>query len=509
MSRFSHLGNSLPTYSQYLQHNDPHHCISSMYENNHKRHQKGKTLLNFFKDMLSRHEWKNDGNAKELLDTAFNTLQAKVHEKSKKRKLSGGVKGEFSQLTSVYHNAIRAAQEENRARDAHSAAAKQEALQRAQNEARAKTEAHAKATVKQPTDLINRMLNSAKEPLGIVGSFLDDQSSFRFLRLTKALAKNQSIIKETLKDRNQLIGKLLHKKELNVDALRKGFLGTKGSLESVTSFSISDWRWARSNDVANILASFPRLQTARLRDCPMRDDALQLIPSLPFLTNLNLHHCRNLTDTALQIISESSSIETLDIGRNERYDWTHIILGVPFVVPYTDAGIAHLTKLQNLKSLDLSGLQKITNISLQYVVKISSLQILTIKDCRRFSDEGILHLSQHPNLKEISFFGCERITSVSIHALAKIPTLEKLVIDDSKNSGDEGIQDDSIQDLMQLKNLKEVNMSSCKKLTNACLAHFEKIKSLKILDLNRCNGITSAAVSRTRKNRPDLKILGK
>jgi hypothetical protein len=108
------------------------------------------------------------------------------------------------------------------------------------------------------------------------------------------------------------------------------------------------------------------------------DDGVQSVTaSCKDLASLNLEGCQLMTDAAVVSISESISLQWLDIS---------------FCLNVTDNSIIKLAKhgSSRLKTLRMTGLWKLTDNSvLQFTHRASQLKFLDITDCEKVSQEAI------------------------------------------------------------------------------------------------------------------------
>jgi hypothetical protein len=85
MTKFSHIGNYLPKYNEYLDSSSASTCVDKMY----KKEKGGKVLVKFFEKAVHVDKLKNDGALRKLFDRAVeksNKLSAKEKDKFAKIK---------------------------------------------------------------------------------------------------------------------------------------------------------------------------------------------------------------------------------------------------------------------------------------------------------------------------------------------------------------------------------------------------------------------------------------
>ena len=164
-------------------------------------------------------------------------------------------------------------------------------------------------------------------------------------------------------------------------------------------------------------------------------------------------------------------------------------------------GLAQISKLTNLKSLDLSGCKPITGAGLAHLKKLTQLERLNLSHCRGFGDASLEHLSELTQLERLNLLGCDRITDAGLAHLKKLTQLERLDLAICFQIGDAGLKD-----LSELTNLKSLDLSGCYLITNAGLVHLKKLTQLERLNLRGCHQITDAGykdlIQTILENRP-------
>ncbi len=126
-------------------------------------------------------------------------------------------------------------------------------------------------------------------------------------------------------------------------------------------------------------------------------------------------------------------------------------------------------------------------------------------------NDGYLDLSGLPNLSDsdlktildqasstritsINLSNCKKITDAGLEHLSKLTSLSSLNLD-----GCENITDAGLAHLSKLTSLNSLDLSECHIITNAGLSHLSKLTSLNSLDLSECHIITNAGLSHLSK----------
>ncbi len=243
---------------------------------------------------------------------------------------------------------------------------------------------------------------------------------------------------------------------------------------------------------------------------------------------LDLSGLLNLSDSDLKIILDKTS-------------GTHITsINLSNCKNITDASLAHLVTLTLLSSLNLRGCYKITDAGLAHLSKLTLLSSLNLRGCYKITDAGLAHLSKLTLLSSLNLRGCYKITDAG---LAYLETLRSLNLDNSGITLDAakaftGIKtipstvferiltplpaqqsvhhvycvNDGCLDLSGLPNLSDsdlkiildktsgthitsINLSNCKNITDAGLAHLVTLTLLSSLNLSKCKNITDAGLA--------------
>ena len=188
----------------------------------------------------------------------------------------------------------------------------------------------------------------------------------------------------------------------------------------------------------------------------------------------------SVTDEGLVHLSKLTGLEYLDLGRTQ----------------VTDAGLVHLKPLRSLKRLNIRrpprdrSNRPFTAKGMALLSEMQSLQHLDLPNIG-MTDACLAHVAKLENLKYL-WVGCwssSPISDAGLKHVAKLRGLEQLKI------GGTGITDKGVRHIAGLANLKELNLAYAPGLTNDGLAHLGRLKSLQTLQLPGDSDVTLSGLA--------------
>ena len=212
-----------------------------------------------------------------------------------------------------------------------------------------------------------------------------------------------------------------------------------------------------------------------------------------------------ITDAGLANITELVNLESLELSRTR----------------VTDAGLVHLQKLAKLKNLALRGTQ-ITDGGLAHLERFTQLQQLDLRNCRKLTHDGVLQLRSLNTLKKLNL-----PTQISLAGATDLknalPTCrifrqpkglreqerEKTVLDLEKMPGIQITKNDQgelveirnfsgkLYDIWKLTSLKKLHVKSYR-ITDKDLASLRELTRLQTLELHNTN-ITGTGLAHLKK----------
>lgn len=167
----------------------------------------------------------------------------------------------------------------------------------------------------------------------------------------------------------------------------------------------------------------------------------------------------------------------------------------------TAAGLANLSKLPALNSLDLSS-TNVSNEVMRHLTQVPMLASLSLNGTS-ISDDGLTVLNACPNLKKLEIKGC-RLTPNGFAAIGKMPVLEELNFEVTP-----GLNDVTLDLICEARTLRRLNFRDCGGITDSGMAALAKLEVLEELNINR-SGVTSEGFLAVTKGGglKNMKLLG-
>ena len=167
----------------------------------------------------------------------------------------------------------------------------------------------------------------------------------------------------------------------------------------------------------------------------------------------------------------------------------------------TGAGLANLSKLPALNSLDLSS-TNVSNEVMRHLTQVPMLASLSLNGTS-ISDDGLTVLNACPNLKKLEIKGC-RLTPNGFAAIGKMPVLEELNFEVTP-----GLNDVTLDLICEARTLRRLNFRDCGGITDSGMAALAKLEVLEELNINR-SAVTSEGFLAVTKGGglKNMKLLG-
>ena len=265
------------------------------------------------------------------------------------------------------------------------------------------------------------------------------------------------------------------------DAMVADLKGLRGLTSlAITNSGITDAA------VETIATAFPDLVDLDLSsNTNLTGAAMKSIASLPKLERLALVQTR-FNDLNTRRLSKLGELKALDLrGNMEAGDMTLGVVGrLPNLRAFkhrstvvTDEGLAQLAAAPALDSL-LAQDFAITNASGPHLAAMKNLASLEIFRCQGFGTEGLLALAPLDKLSRLTLRDLPEVGDAGLKVLADLPALKRLYLHELASVGDAGLAQ-----LAAAKNLEVLDLWSVPKMTDATVAVIAKLPNLKELSI--------------------------
>lgn len=184
---------------------------------------------------------------------------------------------------------------------------------------------------------------------------------------------------------------------------------------------------------------------------------------LPRLRSLILIES-GVTDEQLKVVGHISGLQNLDLRD----------------CAISNAGLAHLTGLEKLRALRLSGKSGATTVDdagMESVAKLTNLRALLL-DYLWISEVGLAELAPLKDLSEL-YLSQTLVGDEALDVLKQFPKLSKLRLSRTQ------VTSQGLEKLVPLSGLTEVDLSECSQIFDDGMTHLGQVTSLKRLNLWR------------------------
>lgn len=131
------------------------------------------------------------------------------------------------------------------------------------------------------------------------------------------------------------------------------------------------------------------------------------------IQKLDISGNQALTDAGLAQLYTLSDLKSLDLA---------------WCIKITDEGLARLRPLHRLQTLDLAWCNQITDNGLRHLRVFTQLSILRLEGCKQISDKGLSHIRDITSLTSLNLSRCPRITNEGLRLLRNLTKLTILNI---------------------------------------------------------------------------------
>lgn len=268
-----------------------------------------------------------------------------------------------------------------------------------------------------------------------------------------------------------------------------------GKLSDLEKLQIFNCR-SLNDEMAATLSGLKGLTSLSLTNTVINDVTVEMIvKSFPNLIDLDLSSNTNMTSGVVKIVSGMGQLQRLTLVQNQ----------------VNDIGAQRLSKLQELRALDLRGnmeagdmalevvaaLPKLTGLKhrstavtdsgLEYLSHNQTLESLLMQDFA-VTDQSGPHLAKLGKLSQLEVFRCQQFGTEGVLAL-KGMGLTRLTLRDLPN-----IDDRAMEVFDDLPKLKRLYLHEIASVSDSGLKHLAAQKSLELLDIWTVPQMTDATV---------------
>lgn len=249
--------------------------------------------------------------------------------------------------------------------------------------------------------------------------------------------------------------------------------------------------------VKSIVEAFPNLIDLDLSsNTNMSSGVMRSIATLTKLQKLTLLQNR-FNDISTRRLSKLEDLRALDLrGNMEAGDMTLEVLGeLPKLTALkhrstavSDFGLEQLCKSKTLTSLLLQDFA-ISSESGKHLAQLEKLNSLEMFRCQGFGTEGVLAL-KGLKLNRLTLRDLPNVSDQALEVLADLPALKRLYLHEIASISDEGLKN-----LEAAKSLELLDIWSVPKMTDATIDVIAKLPNLKELSI-RETGVSEASVEK-------------
>ncbi|HUP80073.1 MAG TPA: hypothetical protein VM260_16080 [Pirellula sp.] len=227
-----------------------------------------------------------------------------------------------------------------------------------------------------------------------------------------------------------------------------------------------------NSDMVSRLSRLKDLNSLALTNTIIDDAAVDtIVKSFPHLIALDLSSNANMSSQVLKSISELTSLQQLSLLQNK----------------FNDVGTRRLSKLQDLRVLDLRGNMQAGDMTLDVIAGLPKLKALKHRSTA-VSDYGMEHLARNVALENLLIQDFV-ITNQSGEYLAKLKKLTQLEIFRCQGFGSDGV--------LALKglNLQRLTLRDLPAVDDSALEVFKELPKLRRLYLHELGGVNDSGLT--------------
>ncbi len=157
----------------------------------------------------------------------------------------------------------------------------------------------------------------------------------------------------------------------------------------------------------------------------------------------------------------------------------------------SDQGLSSVSKLSQLRHVDLSRDTAITHLGIQHLQQLPQLHTLILDGCATLSEEVLAQLAVFPQLEELDLSRTS-MTGIGLLYFRRNRKLRILALDGCRQ-----LQDDHVAHLLHLGSLESLALQD-NAITDRALDHVAKLPELRWLYLHNCMGVSQERITALR-----------
>lgn len=264
------------------------------------------------------------------------------------------------------------------------------------------------------------------------------------------------------------------------------------------------------------------LRRLSLGRCRLPGDQLaRSLAAVASLDALSLSDVNHLSNAGLAHIAQLHNLRSLSLTGSVEDNKKNTL---------TDKGLETLTGLQQLAELHLTAFPSVWGTTVHNLVSLTSLSLnccplwqisaadscikkisqltnlrsLNLSGNSNITDRTIANLSALTNLETLTLCDCQKLECLSIHCLSDLKKLTALTL-----SLCQRVSDCSLKAVVRISSLVDVNLGYCSAITDAGIVALGdgKLKYLRSVNIAGCNKISEEAAEELKASLPNLKRL--
>ncbi|XP_043786799.1 F-box/LRR-repeat protein 2-like isoform X2 [Apis laboriosa] len=297
----------------------------------------------------------------------------------------------------------------------------------------------------------------------------------KYIKLLKKLQELDISEDELLTEKNDLIEETTRKENMRVLSANALHLHEE-SIECITK-------------------SFPNLRQLELSYCfnGVTDKTIQMIfKELVHLQTLKISHCDEVSDAGLTGMGTGNHEYVEKIQVVHKPEFTESRLRISLRSKAEEEIVRDADRKREIMHLCENVFQPLNPFSGFSLIRLKCLQELDLSGCNRITDVSLKHAFAFPELKILNLSQCQQITHIGLDYLSKNnPAIEYLNLNRCYNISDIGIS----YLAQRLHRLKRLLIQGCSQLTDHTLDSIKLYcKSLHYLDTRYCRGMSVAGL---------------